>query len=119
MTQSYKALKEDFVSNLSGGSVLEVNYVTAVAPVRPQLALAKPHTYCMSLVSLFLVVGTSSTASFLRQLWPNADACRLPSQCYVPPIGYNHILFQASASQWSPHTASHRPLHPPRKFQVL
>ncbi|KAF4784230.1 hypothetical protein HER10_EVM0005719 [Colletotrichum scovillei] len=30
---SYKKLKEDFVSNLSGGSASEVNYVTAAAPV--------------------------------------------------------------------------------------
>ncbi|ROT40016.1 GWT1-domain-containing protein [Sodiomyces alkalinus F11] len=29
----YKKLKEDFVSNLSGGSPAEINYVTAVAPV--------------------------------------------------------------------------------------
>ena len=34
MAQSYKALKEDFVSNLTGGSVSEINSVTAVAPVR-------------------------------------------------------------------------------------
>ena len=33
MAQSYKALKEDFVSNLSGGSIWEINFVTAVAPV--------------------------------------------------------------------------------------
>lgn len=33
MAQDYKTLKENFVSNLSGGSVLEINYVTAVAPV--------------------------------------------------------------------------------------
>lgn len=33
MAQSYKTLKENFVSNLSGGSVSEINYVTAVAPV--------------------------------------------------------------------------------------
>ena len=33
MSQSYKSLKEDFVSNLSGGSIGEINYVTAVAPV--------------------------------------------------------------------------------------
>ncbi|MCJ1434497.1 Glucosaminyl phosphatidylinositol (GlcN-PI) nositol acylation protein [Xylographa pallens] len=32
MAQSYKALKEDFVSNLTGGSVSEINSVTAVAP---------------------------------------------------------------------------------------
>ncbi|PHH63308.1 hypothetical protein CDD81_6082 [Ophiocordyceps australis] len=30
---SYKQQKEDFVSNLSGGSVSEINYVTSVAPV--------------------------------------------------------------------------------------
>lgn len=33
MAQSYKHLKEDFVSNLSGGSIGEINTVTAVAPV--------------------------------------------------------------------------------------
>ncbi|KAL8903980.1 MAG: hypothetical protein Q9171_007206 [Xanthocarpia ochracea] len=32
MAQSYKSLKQDFVSNLSGGGIWEVNYVTAVAP---------------------------------------------------------------------------------------
>lgn len=31
---SYKQLKEDFVSNLSGGSISEINYVTAAGPVR-------------------------------------------------------------------------------------
>jgi phosphatidylinositol glycan class W len=30
---SYKQLKEDFVSNLSGGSVAEIAQVCAVAPV--------------------------------------------------------------------------------------
>ena len=33
MAQSYKSLKENFVSNLSGGDIWEINYVTAVAPV--------------------------------------------------------------------------------------
>ena len=33
MAQSYKTLKEDFVSNLSGGTVSEINWVTIVAPV--------------------------------------------------------------------------------------
>jgi hypothetical protein len=32
---SYKSLKEDFVSNLTGGEIGEINYVTAVAPVAP------------------------------------------------------------------------------------
>jgi phosphatidylinositol glycan class W len=31
--QSYKQLKEAFVSNLSGGSVAEIGHVCAVAPV--------------------------------------------------------------------------------------
>ncbi len=33
MAASYKSLKEDFVSNLTGGEISEINYVTAVAPV--------------------------------------------------------------------------------------
>src|SRR6266496_2354308 len=39
---SYKSLKEDFVSNLTGGEIGEINYVTAVAPVSdldPQLTM--------------------------------------------------------------------------------
>ncbi|KAI9714570.1 MAG: Glucosaminyl phosphatidylinositol (GlcN-PI) nositol acylation protein [Candelaria pacifica] len=32
MANSYKSLKEDFVSNLTGGDVSEINWVTAVAP---------------------------------------------------------------------------------------
>jgi phosphatidylinositol glycan class W len=33
MAQSMKSLKEDFVSNLTGGTITEINLVTAVAPV--------------------------------------------------------------------------------------
>lgn len=33
MANSYKSLKEDFVSNLTGGSIWEINYVTIAAPV--------------------------------------------------------------------------------------
>ena len=33
MAQDYKTLKEKFVSNLSGGTISEINWVTAVAPV--------------------------------------------------------------------------------------
>ena len=33
MAASYKRLKEDFVSNLTGGEIGEINYVTAIAPV--------------------------------------------------------------------------------------
>lgn len=43
MAQSYKTLKENFVSNLSGGTVSEINWVTAVAPVK--FAQSKSHPY--------------------------------------------------------------------------
>ena len=33
MANTYKAQKEAFVSHLSGGSILEINLVTLVAPV--------------------------------------------------------------------------------------
>jgi hypothetical protein len=31
--ENYKLQKESFVSNLNGGSIVEINYVTAIAPV--------------------------------------------------------------------------------------
>jgi hypothetical protein len=37
MSDSYRARKEAFVSNLSGGPLHEINLVTIVAPVRPPL----------------------------------------------------------------------------------
>jgi len=39
MAASYKSLKEDFVSGLTGGSIGEINLVTAVAPVSLHHAL--------------------------------------------------------------------------------
>jgi hypothetical protein len=33
MHQDYKARKEDFVANLSGGSISEINLITLAAPV--------------------------------------------------------------------------------------
>ncbi|KAF5559979.1 GPI-anchored wall transfer 1 [Fusarium napiforme] len=38
---SYKQRKEDFVSNLSGGSVAEINYVTSVAAVAAKFELSQ------------------------------------------------------------------------------
>jgi hypothetical protein len=34
-SNNYKALKESFVSNLSGGSIWEINEVSLVLPVSP------------------------------------------------------------------------------------
>lgn len=44
MAQSYKSMKEDFVSNLSGGSIGEINQVTAVAPVSAICLNSVPRT---------------------------------------------------------------------------
>jgi len=66
MAQDYKTLKENFVSNLSGGSVLEINYVTAVAPV----SIPKPHFVCKAdavSVGCILVVVCPSGPSRLFQ----------------------------------------------------
>lgn len=37
---SYKQMKENFVSNLSGGPVSEINYVIAVGPVCKTIKLS-------------------------------------------------------------------------------
>lgn len=37
MDPSYKARKEAFVSNLAGGTILEINAVSLVAPVSTQV----------------------------------------------------------------------------------
>ncbi|KAJ4290756.1 Glucosaminyl phosphatidylinositol (GlcN-PI) nositol acylation protein [Collariella sp. IMI 366227] len=64
-TPSYKQLKEDFVSNLSGGSVAEIAQVCAVAPVVALLWSAlqarhsffKPYTTLAFVVDFLLNVG--------------------------------------------------------------
>ncbi|KAI0910361.1 GWT1-domain-containing protein [Ustulina deusta] len=63
-TTSYKQLKEDFVSNLSGGSISEINYVTAVGPVafilwsvlQSRQSFFRPYKPVSFLVDLFLNV---------------------------------------------------------------
>ncbi|KAK1835487.1 GPI-anchored wall transfer protein 1 [Podospora conica] len=64
-TASYKQLKEDFVSNLSGGSVAEIAQVCAVAPVvsllwsvlQSRQSLFKPYTTLAFVVDFLLNVG--------------------------------------------------------------
>ncbi|KAJ2993413.1 hypothetical protein NUW58_g1853 [Xylaria curta] len=59
---SYKQLKEDFVSNLSGGSISEINYVTAAGPaafilwsvLQSRQSFFKPYKPLSFLVDLFL-----------------------------------------------------------------
>ncbi|KAL2136502.1 hypothetical protein VTI74DRAFT_3327 [Chaetomium olivicolor] len=64
-TPSYKQLKEDFVSNLSGGSVAEIAQVCAVAPVvaflwsalQARQSFFKPYTGLAFVVDFLLNVG--------------------------------------------------------------
>lgn len=64
-TASYKQLKEDFVSNLTGGTVGEIAAVTAVLPVgalvwsalQSRQSLFKPYTVFGFVVDYFLNVG--------------------------------------------------------------
>ena len=70
MAQSYKNLKESFVSNLSGGHVSEINIVTAVAPVRSaDSVFLRELTFAGSSPSL---VGSPSSSGPLHQLWPSS-----------------------------------------------
>ncbi|GAB1310014.1 Glucosaminyl phosphatidylinositol (GlcN-PI) nositol acylation protein [Madurella fahalii] len=63
--QSYKQLKEDFVSNLSGGSVTEIAQVCAVAPVvallwsalQARQSFFRPYTTLAFVVDFLLNVG--------------------------------------------------------------
>lgn len=71
MAQSYKALKEGFVSNLSGGEVSEINKVTAVAPVRlVNLAFWRELTGKLFVGSSSRLVSSSVASRPFRQLWP-------------------------------------------------
>ncbi|KAK0664580.1 GWT1-domain-containing protein [Cercophora samala] len=65
IAHSYKQLKEDFVSNLSGGSVIEVAQVCAVAPVvtllwsvlQSRQSFFKPYTPLAFVIDYLLNVG--------------------------------------------------------------
>ena len=50
MAASYKSLKEDFVSGLTGGNISEINYITAVAPVRFPHELHKLSSVCEEII---------------------------------------------------------------------
>lgn len=62
MAQPYKALKEDFVSNLSGGEVSEINAVTAIAPVSSSERTHLTHVR----VLLISVLITGRSASLVK-----------------------------------------------------
>ncbi|KAL0935391.1 gpi-anchored wall transfer protein [Colletotrichum truncatum] len=106
--ESYKKLKEDFVSNLSGGSVSEINYVTAVAPVAVLLwsvlqsrqSFFKPYTPLAGLVDYLL----------------NVTAILLSTTLYASsPLLLNILLLAPAAAVYAfpPNTRRKKPAVPP------
>ncbi|KAL1836873.1 hypothetical protein VTJ49DRAFT_4539 [Mycothermus thermophilus] len=75
---TYKQLKEDFVSNLSGGSVIEIAQVCAVAPIATFLwsalqtrqSLFKPYTPIAFIVDFLLNVGALLLSVTLYSRYP-------------------------------------------------
>ncbi|KND91380.1 GPI-anchored wall transfer protein 1 [Tolypocladium ophioglossoides CBS 100239] len=75
---SYKQQKEDFVSNLSGGSVSEISYVTSVAPVaillwsvlQARQSFFKPYTILGFAIDYVLNIGAILLATTLYSSTP-------------------------------------------------
>ncbi|TVY87625.1 GPI-anchored wall transfer protein [Lachnellula willkommii] len=96
MAASYKALKEDFVSNLTGGEIGEINYVTAVAPValilwsalQTRQSFFKPYTplsfavdFLLNVCAILLAITLYSSSPVILNillLAPVAIICALP-----------------------------------------
>lgn len=107
MSQSYKALKEDFVSNLSGGDITEINYVTAVAPV-PITPQSRP-SHCIANIPLDCgpsLVCPAVTSRFLPTLWIGSIRSGFSAQRCRNPAGNDTIFWSISTSQRAAHYTS-------------
>ena len=99
MAHSYKALKEDFVSNLSGGGIWEITVVTLVAPVRSSASGKCNWAHVMCTVSCSAVVGPSVSSRVIRPVWA-CGVCNRPStQRRGDPPRNDTILFCAHPTQ--------------------
>ena len=93
MAQSYKALKEGFVSNLSGGDVSEIYIVTAVAPVRMvNLNLGRELTREIYLGGSTRLVSSPEPSRPFHELRSCSIRDRLPTQCWSN-TPCNHLVF--------------------------
>lgn len=97
MAATYKSLKEDFVSNLTGGEIQEINYVTAVAPVSSNTR---------NLSSSNLRIGSSNclvcvtiAALVLQTLQPPSVRSGFPPQCWSHPSRNDSVLRHAPPPQ--------------------
>ncbi|KAL8924348.1 MAG: hypothetical protein Q9208_004130 [Pyrenodesmia sp. 3 TL-2023] len=110
MAQSYKSLKEDFVSNLSGGGIWEVNFVTAVAPAAVFL-----WSTLQASRDLFSNYGI---LAFLTDCLLNVGAILAATTIYSSSPGILNLLLilPASVLHLIPSTSrarQKRPVHPP------
>jgi glucosaminylphosphatidylinositol acyltransferase len=69
MAASYKQLKEDFVSGLTGGDILEINYVTAVASVS-SLVLEYYHGLTVGKIAVVLWSALQTRQSLFHSRTP-------------------------------------------------
>ncbi|KAI4166909.1 MAG: hypothetical protein LQ343_007646 [Gyalolechia ehrenbergii] len=109
MAQSYKSLKENFVSNLSGGSISEINYVTAVAPTAVLLWSA-----LQSSQGFFVGYGP---IAFLTDHLLNVGAILAATTIYSSaPVALNLLLILPAIILYlfssKSRTRQKRPLHP-------
>lgn len=101
MPQSYKTLKEDFVSNLSGGTVFEINWVTAVAPVSLP-PCNKYNTINTKFAGRISTMGSPPVAPrLLLKVRSASFPCRLPPQRGRNTAGHHNVLRKRCPSQRS------------------
>ena len=97
MAKNYKAMKEAFVSNHTGSSVSEINYVTLVAPVLHTFKHEKiPLLITLLIVHGVVVVSSSIATTPVHSLQPVGNFDRLPPKLCCNTIRYDHILFSAN-----------------------
>lgn len=113
-SNNYKALKESFVSNLSGGPIWEINEVSLVLPV--SLSDNSRHNFGLMLTTLgwcFALVRSSVSTAFLRTLHPCSRCYRFSHQLRLSTFRHHCLLEAATAVEYISFDACHSRAHQP------
>ena len=102
MTPEYKAEKEAHVSQLSGGGIWEINYVTLVAPVR------ETHFYCKKYVLISVggrtsVVGIADATRSFQTVYSSVGIDGLHAPLLRHPLCNNRLFLYAAGTKWFAH----------------